>query len=88
MLLKGIGKHSTLAFGIVSGIAIALILFLAISFTAHGNITILVGLGFIFDGLAAALALYAALFGARRKWFIWAIECFIIAMFFKLLSLL
>lgn len=88
MLLQWVRKYSLLVFGVVAGIPIGLLLFLAISFTSHSNIKLLLGLGFVCDSLAAATALYVALFGAGRKWFILAIEFFILGMFFKLFGLL
>jgi len=88
MLLQWVKKYSLPAFGVVAAISIGLLLFLAISFASHSNIKLLLGLGFVFDSLAAAVALYVALFGAGRKWFILAIEFFILGMFFKLFGLL
>lgn len=88
MLLQWVKKYSLPAFGVVAAISIGLLLFLAISFTSHSNIKLLLGLGFVFDSLAAATALYVALFGAGREWFILAIEFFILGMFFKLFGLL
>jgi len=88
ILLQWVGKYSLPAFGVVAGISIGLLLFLAISFTSHSNIKLLLGLGFVFDSLAAATALYAALFRAGRKWFILAIEFFVFGMLFKLFGLL
>jgi hypothetical protein len=88
MLSQWVKKYSVPVFGVVAGISICLLLFLAISFTSHSNIKLLLGLGFVCDSLATATALYVALFGAGRKWFILAIEFFIFGMFFKLFGLL
>jgi hypothetical protein len=87
-LRQFIRKYSLPAFAIVAGIPIGLLFFLAISFSSHLNIKPLLGLGFVFDSLAAATALYVSLFGARRRWYILAIQFFVFGMFFKLFGLL
>jgi len=83
-----IRKYSTLAFAIVAGIMFSICIFLAISFSLHSTIKWLLAAGFICDSLAAGIALLAALLGASRRWYIPAIEVFLLGMVLKLFALL
>lgn len=88
LLQQFVRKHSLLAFAVVAVLPIGILLYLAISFALHSIINSLLALGFFFDSLAVGVALYVALLGATRGWYILAIEFFIFGMFFKLFGLL
>ena len=83
-----IRKYSIPAFAIAAGIPILIFIYLAISFSSHSTIEPLLALGFICDSLAAGIALYVSFLGASRRWYIPAIELFVLGMFFKLFALL
>ncbi len=88
LLQQFVGKYSLLAFAVFAVLPIGILLYLAISFASHSIINSLLALGLFFDSLAAGVALYVALLGATRGWYILAIEFFILGIFFKLFGLL
>jgi len=82
-----IRKYSTPAFAIATGILISMCIYLAISFSLRSTIEPLLAAGFICDSLAAGIALVVSFLGASRRWYIPAIEVFLLGMVLKLFAL-
>ncbi|MCP3681322.1 MAG: hypothetical protein GY861_01405 [bacterium] len=80
-------QYITRAFGIVATIAILILIVLDISFVHDGQIESLEGLRYFSHSIAAAFALFAALFN-NRSLVILAIMFFVFGMFFELFALL